>query len=486
MKKRNLIMLITLMMMLVLVPLSAAAETNPEAKHAVTVKTMEDNQTVPVTIEFGEGHGDFAQKFINIQSGATVNGTKLTFNAEQGSTYRQVRGIFIDKIMYIIDRVDNDEYLLDDGIALQNISAYSSRDALLDELSQYDSQIIPDEGVTFYALWAKPVGPVSVAITPPAIGTEVTVVDKGAATERTNPEVEATVIGNATLSTNPGRSWMNSSYTQFFTGKIESGQNCYARIYLTAKFGYYFSGDDSTWAKGTSVEVTGASGVITKPSYSGGAEVCAMVWPGTDPEPSVYNVNVDPGITGGTVAVHPITAHQGNTVEVNAIPDDGYVLKSLSYTPAGGSPVTINTSSDGGTYSFDMPGADVTLSAVFDKVNMVYVDFGKGHENFVQRYFGDVSGFEDNGAVVSFQYNEDEVDKTAGNAYNFFTSYTPQIDNLTDGGVRYMRDIALYPRDHYSNQNERDKEEQDYYTLPISKTASPSMPCGPSLSPMWS
>ena len=244
MKKRNLIMLITLMMILVLIPLSAAAETNPEAKHAVTIKTMAD--TVPVIIEFGAGHENFAEKFINFQSGATVIGTKLTFNVAQGSTYGDVRKIFINKIIYMPDRVDNDEYLLDDGIALQNISAYSSRDALLDELSQYDSQIIPDEGVTFHALWAKPVGPVSVAIKPPAIGTEVTVVDKGAATERTNPEVEATITGNAALSTNPGRSWMNSSYTQFFTGKIESGQNCYARIYLTAKFGYYFSGDDST------------------------------------------------------------------------------------------------------------------------------------------------------------------------------------------------------------------------------------------------
>ena len=273
MKKRNLIMLITLMI-LVLIPLSAAAETNTEAKHAVTFKTMDG--TVPVTIEFGEGHEKFAQKFSEILGG-TVDGTKLTYNAAQGSTYGQVREIFINQIIRMVDRVDNDEYLLDDGIALQKISAYSSRDDMLQELAKYSNTTIPDQGVTFHALWAKPVGPVSIAIKPPAIGTEVTVVDKGEATERTNPEVEATITGNATLSTNPGRSWMNSSYTQFFTGKIESGQNCYARIYLTAKFGYYFSGDDSTWAKGTSVEVIGASGVITKPSYSGGAEVCAMV-----------------------------------------------------------------------------------------------------------------------------------------------------------------------------------------------------------------
>ena len=98
MKKRNLIMLITLMMMLVLVPLSAAAAVNPEGDHAVTVKTMEDNQTVPVTIEFGAGHKNFAQKFIIFQSGATVIGTKLTFNVAQGSTYGDVRKIFINKI----------------------------------------------------------------------------------------------------------------------------------------------------------------------------------------------------------------------------------------------------------------------------------------------------------------------------------------------------------------------------------------------------
>ena len=468
MKKRNLIMLITLMMMLVLVPLSAAAATHPEDDHAVTVKTMDDNETVPVTIEFGAGHKNFAEKFINIQSGATVIGTKLTFNVAPESTYGDVREIFIDKIIRMVDRVDNDEYLMQDGIALHDVSAYSSQEEMRQEQTTYDSQSIPDQGVTFHALWAKPVGPVSVAITPPAIGTNITVVGHtGDAHQRSNPEVEATVIGYATLDTDSGRSWMNSNYKNFFTGTVQPGQNCYASIYLDAKYGYYFSGDDSTWARGTSVIVTGASGVITKPSNNIGAQVCAMVWPGPDPEPPVYNVNVDSGITGGTVAVHPITAHQGNTVKVDATPTEGYVLKSLTYTPAGGSPVTINTSSDGGTYSVDMPGADVTLSAVFDKENMVYVDFGKGHEEFVQKYFGGKENFEVNGAVVSFQYDEVEVTKNAGNARAFFVErYSSYIDNSLDGSVRYMYDIALHPRDHYSNQSERDTEKQGY-TKPI-------------------
>ena len=151
MKKRNLIMLITLMM-LVLVPLSAAAAANPEAKHAVTVKTMEDNQTVPVTIEFGVWHENFAQKFTTILSGATVIGTKLTYNAAQGSTYGDVRKIFINKIMYMPVRVDNDEFLMQDGIALHDVSAYSSQDEMRQEQTTYDSQSIPDQGVTFHAL----------------------------------------------------------------------------------------------------------------------------------------------------------------------------------------------------------------------------------------------------------------------------------------------------------------------------------------------
>lgn len=71
--------------------------------------------------------------------------------------------------------------------------------------------------------------------------------------------------------------------------------------------------------------------------------------------------------TGGSVSVNPTTYMYGETVTVSVAEDDEYVLESLviKYTPANGQETTENITS---TKSFEMPEADVTVSATFKKV----------------------------------------------------------------------------------------------------------------------
>ena len=87
----------------------------------------------------------------------------------------------------------------------------------------------------------------------------------------------------------------------------------------------------------------------------------------------VYNVEVVQPSAGGDIATvpspadgdTPITAAAGSDVLLDVSPDyaDGYITKSVFYTPAGeqSAPIT----SKKGSYSFTMPEKDVTVSASF-------------------------------------------------------------------------------------------------------------------------
>ena len=67
---------------------------------------------------------------------------------------------------------------------------------------------------------------------------------------------------------------------------------------------------------------------------------------------------------GGKVTVNPGRADKGDEVTITAIPNDGYVLQSLTVTDKDGD--TVRVSSEGrDKYTFTMPGSAVTVKAVF-------------------------------------------------------------------------------------------------------------------------
>lgn len=68
--------------------------------------------------------------------------------------------------------------------------------------------------------------------------------------------------------------------------------------------------------------------------------------------------------TGGTLTASRSQAASGRTVTLTALPDQGYVLKEVTAVTAAGKSLSLTDKKDG-TYTFTMPAAHVTVSAVF-------------------------------------------------------------------------------------------------------------------------
>ena len=121
----------------------------------------------------------------------------------------------------------------------------------------------------------------TVTITPPTVGTEIKLINKGQATQRSDPGVAATVTGNAVFDTDSAADWKDSEYNDYYIGTVEANQTCYARFYLNANYGYYFpSGDDYIV---DSVTVTNDSSAVVTSRISDSATVCAAVTPEVRP-----------------------------------------------------------------------------------------------------------------------------------------------------------------------------------------------------------
>ncbi|MBP1535364.1 MAG: leucine-rich repeat protein [Ruminococcus sp.] len=83
-----------------------------------------------------------------------------------------------------------------------------------------------------------------------------------------------------------------------------------------------------------------------------------------------YTITIADGIEHGTITAKigdtsAAKAHYGDTVTLDVIPDTGYAIKSVSVN---GGAVTVTDNNDG-TYSFTMPGEDVTVTAEFEAID---------------------------------------------------------------------------------------------------------------------
>ena len=84
------------------------------------------------------------------------------------------------------------------------------------------------------------------------------------------------------------------------------------------------------------------------------------------PAPSVptYDVAVKQA-EGGKVAVTPSSAKKGDDVTITAIPDKGQEVRSVTVTTKDGKKVKVTKGDKANTWTFEMPGGDVTVSVTF-------------------------------------------------------------------------------------------------------------------------
>ena len=69
----------------------------------------------------------------------------------------------------------------------------------------------------------------------------------------------------------------------------------------------------------------------------------------------------------GAVNVSPTTAKEGDTITVYPIPSEGYRIASLTYTTENGNE-SVDIKNQSGSYTFEMPDADVTINATFELI----------------------------------------------------------------------------------------------------------------------
>lgn len=160
---------------------------------------------------------------------------------------------------------------------------------------------------------------------------------------------------------------VNGANYAVFIVEIDDGTAAYAPPQDPEVPGYTFEGWDYGGATvtfdengnaivGASSEQTFTFTAILKPVSSSGPGGGGVTTPS-------YDVTIAQP-EGGTVSVDPTDAEAGEEVTVTVKPDEGLTLGDLIVTDEDGNTVKVAANEDG-TYSFEMPEGDVTITATF-------------------------------------------------------------------------------------------------------------------------
>lgn len=88
-----------------------------------------------------------------------------------------------------------------------------------------------------------------------------------------------------------------------------------------------------------------------------------------------YTVNIDSSIQNGTIVANPTKARNGITINLLAIPNEGYRFKSTSWAFSEDVPEKNQIHKFDDTAYFTMPAKDVTVKGTFTKINYYTVTF---------------------------------------------------------------------------------------------------------------
>lgn len=445
----------------------------------VTVNAFFD-PAVYVILDFGEKHQGYAKQFADFY-GFEVSGARVTVTLafggedEKTPTVYAAKAKLVDYLMWFLtdsetgmiikerafDEGEHLHQLGDSTVGLKPISEYSEEKELSGESWDANGNYVSlSEQPVFYAIWEqKYTGTATVTFTPPVIGMEIAKENYGSiATDHSEPEPVVTVTGLELGFFN--KCWFSSYDPQtgqtsgLFTGEIKPGTDYYTRAYAHAPFGYYIEGAESF------ITVNGAKAYWIQKSQNSEAEVC--IWACvTSAEPTYHSLSVSEDIENGLVSIgDKTTAYTGELVYVDVIIDEAYVLKRI-YCKGNNGQEETEIKRAGEKYRFNMPDYDSTIYAEIIPENMVYVDFGEGHENFAGKLFGDIEGFTVEGSVVSFQFVPTEEDDSAAAAIRAFVDAVNWTDvDLEDNGVKLMLNFGLHTFDYYKTAEDLENESQ--------------------------
>lgn len=148
-----------------------------------------------------------------------------------------------------------------------------------------------------------------------------------------------------------------------------------------------------------------------------------------------YSVTVAPDIENGTISVDKEKSYEGDTVNVTATPDSGYVLETVKFNGESAKVV-------GNTATFTMPNADVTVTATFRKANKYTVTIANNITN------GTVTANGSSNAITVTEGTSVTLVANPASSYSFSSWSITPADGYTAEGSMTSATATIYPTDN--------------------------------------
>lgn len=231
----------------------------------------------------------------------------------------------------------------------------------------------------------------------------------------------------------------DNNYTlKFYAKKTNSNANQF-RLIDSAQNTY--GSDNSSGLKvdlNTNYTTTKSSGNTYYVDYSDKPYTIRLTNPGKNPPQFVvtqgtqYSVTVAPDIENGTISVDKEKSYEGDTVNVTATPDSGYVLETVKFNGESAKVV-------GNTATFTMPNADVTVTATFRTAKEYKVTIANNITN------GTVTANGSSKAITVTEGTSVKLVADPASSYSFSSwSITPE-DGYTAEGSMTSATATIYP-----------------------------------------
>lgn len=221
----------------------------------------------------------------------------------------------------------------------------------------------------------------------------------------------------------------NSNANQFRL--IDSAQNTYGS-------------DNSSGLKvdlNTNYTTTKSSGNTYYVDYSDKPYTIRLTNPGKNPPQFVvtqgtqYSVTVAPDIENGTISVDKEKSYEGDTVNVTATPDSGYVLETVKFNGESAKVV-------GNTATFTMPNADVTVTATFRTAKEYKVTIANNITN------GSVKANDNSSEITVTEGTSVTLVANPASSYSFSSWSITPADGYTAEGSMTSATATIYPTDN--------------------------------------
>lgn len=231
----------------------------------------------------------------------------------------------------------------------------------------------------------------------------------------------------------------DNNYTLKFYAKNTNSNANQFRLIDSAKNTY--GSDNSSGLKvdlNTNYTTTKSSGNTYYVDYSDKPYTIRLTNPGKNPPQFVvtqgtqYSVTVAPDIENGTISVDKEKSYEGDTVNVTATPDSGYVLETVKFNGESAKVV-------GNTATFTMPNADVTVTATFRTAKEYKVTIANNITN------GTVTANGSSKAITVTEGTSVKLVADPASSYSFSSwSITPE-DGYTAEGSMTSATATIYP-----------------------------------------